>query len=67
MELAFSPCNPTQHDVAGPVAVHFTLKNVSSLLLRVFDINVWAYYTTKLRQVSDNAQLSATRVCVLSS
>mmetsp|Transcript_17791 Transcript_17791/g.53615 ORF Transcript_17791/g.53615 Transcript_17791/m.53615 type:complete len:2186 (+) Transcript_17791:298-6855(+) len=57
VELAFSPCNPTQHDVAGPVAVHFTLKNVSSLLLRVFDINVWAYYTTKLRQVPLDMQL----------
>ncbi len=51
VELSFSPRNPAHHRAGEPVAVHLDVKNVPSLLLRVFDINVWAYYTTRLRQV----------------
>ncbi len=51
MELSFSPRNPTRHSAEGAVTVHFDIKNVPSLLLRVFDINAWAYFTSQLQQV----------------
>ena len=51
VELTFSPRNLTRHNAEETVTVHFHVKNVPSLLLRVFDINTWAYYISQLQQV----------------
>lgn len=68
VELSFSERNEVHHMPRQQVMLHLHIKNVPQLLLRVFDINVWAILTATLEQVAvpcllRSAEFSDCNVC----
>lgn len=51
MELSFAACNPKRHSPSDAVTLHLDVKNVPSLMLKVYEINTRTYYTSTKSEV----------------
>lgn len=57
VEIAFAPTNPRRFAADESVALEVDLKNVSSLVIKVFEINAFNYYLARGRSVSADLDL----------
>lgn len=51
MELSYAPSNPKHVKPADPVVLQLDIKNVPSLLVKVYEINTRTYYTISKSEV----------------
>ncbi|MED6334886.1 MAG: hypothetical protein VYE81_05750 [Planctomycetota bacterium] len=52
VEISFPPTQPTRFAAADPVSIDVDLKNVSTLLVKVFEIDAFAFYRANGREVN---------------
>ncbi|QDU95751.1 hypothetical protein [Lignipirellula cremea] len=57
IDLDFSPQNPVRFSADGPVALELSIKNVSSLIVKVYEINALNYYQENGREVDASINL----------
>ncbi len=57
VEIDFDPVNRTTFAADEPVALDLHVKNVGTLIVKVFEINTRNYYTTQLREVDTDVNL----------
>ena len=57
VELEFAPTQPEHYDAAEPVAVEVDVKNVRTLLVKVFEIDAFNYYREQDREVDASIDL----------
>ncbi len=51
VELNFAACNPKRYSPSDAVTLHLDVKNVPSLMLKVYEINTRTYYTSTKSEV----------------
>jgi hypothetical protein len=59
VELTLAPDNPLRHDVDKPTSLAVDVKNVETLVIRVYKINTEAYYRTRDKQIDTDIDLDA--------
>ncbi len=57
VELRFVPTNPQRFSSDDPVVLELDVKNVPTLLVKVYRINTWNYYRSQQRQVDTDIDL----------
>jgi len=57
IDLVFLPTNPTQFAVETPVVLELAIKNVPTLIVRVFEINTTGYYREQGREIDTDINL----------
>lgn len=57
IDIDFDPANKTQFDAAEPVRLALHVKNVNTLIVKVFEINTRNYYREQLREVDTDINL----------
>ncbi|MCA9079854.1 MAG: DUF4200 domain-containing protein [Planctomycetaceae bacterium] len=57
VDLDFDPANPTQFAAAAPVSLSVDIKNVSTLIVKVFEINTENYYRQQGREIDTDINL----------
>ncbi|HHK42421.1 MAG TPA: hypothetical protein ENJ50_08390, partial [Planctomycetaceae bacterium] len=57
VELRFAPTNRKQFGVSDPVSLELDVKNVPTLLVKVYRINTWNYYRTHKKHVPTDIDL----------
>jgi len=59
VELTLAPENPLRHDPAGETSLKVDIKNVDSLVVRIYQINTESYYRTRDQLVDTDIDLDA--------
>ncbi|MBM3999155.1 MAG: hypothetical protein FJ297_06365 [Planctomycetes bacterium] len=57
IDLAFAPTNKTSVDADEPVRLDLSIKNVSTLIVKVFEINTLNYYHQNAREIEADLNL----------
>ncbi len=57
IDLDFVPTNPTRYSTYDPVTLEVDIKNVSTLIVKVFEINTQIFYRTNQREVDTDINL----------
>lgn len=57
VDIDFDPANETLHDIDQPVSLTLHVKNVSTLLVKVFEINTENYYRETKQEVDTDINL----------
>ena len=57
IDLEFAPANRTEFAVDTPVALDLFVKNVPTLIVKVFEINTQNYYRSNLREIGTDINL----------
>jgi len=57
IDIDFGYANKTQFGSADPVVLELNIKNVPSLLVKVFEINTFNFYKTQLSEIETNINL----------
>ena len=57
VELAFVPHRPTSFGADDPVSLELDIKNVPTLLVKIYVINTWNFYRTHHREVGTGIDL----------
>lgn len=63
VELSFAPCNPKHVKASARVILQLDVKNVPTLLVKVYDINTRTYYTTNKSEVSWDTEHACATCC----
>lgn len=59
VELTLAPDNPLRHDADGTTVLKVDVKNVETLVVRVYKINTESYYRTRDRAIDTDIDLDA--------
>lgn len=57
VDLNFAPTNRDQFQTDEPVAIELDVKNVRTLIVKVFELNTRNYYTRNLKEIDTNINL----------
>ncbi|HEX3135188.1 MAG TPA: hypothetical protein VHX44_16605, partial [Planctomycetota bacterium] len=57
VDLEFAPTNRTTYHAADPVSLELDVKNVTTLVVKVFEINAFAYYQAQGREIDGSLDL----------
>ncbi len=57
VDLEFAPTNRTTYRAADPVSLELVVKNVTTLVVKVFEINAFAYYQSQAREIDGSLDL----------
>jgi hypothetical protein len=63
VELAYAPSNPKHVKPADPVILQLDIKNVPSLLIKVYEINTRTYYTVNKSEVHRHVTQNTGATC----